>query len=118
MIAFTACKSKKNTASAASSATSTTSSSGNNPANSSSLVTATGNTSGKVSHQYRSAGCATVIICTQDGTELTLIPKEKLAKEFDVDGLEVQFNYHTLKMPQPAGCTVGMPAEITELSKK
>jgi hypothetical protein len=59
-----------------------------------------------------------VIIFTQDGSEVTLIPKDKLAKEFDVDGLEVQFNYHALKMPQPEGCTVGMPAEISELTKK
>ncbi|MCW3105058.1 MAG: hypothetical protein JWO09_3498 [Bacteroidetes bacterium] len=54
----------------------------------------------------------------KDGTEMTLIPKDKLASEYDVDGLEIAFNYHPLKMPNPAGCTVGMPAEITDLSKK
>jgi hypothetical protein len=54
----------------------------------------------------------------KDGTEVTLIPKDKLASEYDMDGLEITFNYHPLKMPNPAGCTVGMPAEITDLSKK
>ena len=81
---------------------------------------AVGNTAGKVSHQYRSTGCATVVIVKLDGQEnpLTLIPKDKLAFEFDVDGLEITFNYHTLRMPQPAGCNVGLPAEITDIAKK
>lgn len=102
-LAVIACKSKK---SAGSSASSTAS------------VAATGNTTGKVSHKYRSTGCATVIVFMQDGTETTLIPKDKLAKEFDVDGLEILFNYRTLKMMNPEGCTTGMPAEITGISKK
>jgi hypothetical protein len=54
----------------------------------------------------------------QDETELTLIPKDKLPSEMDVDGLEVKFNYRTLRMAQPEGCTTGQPAEITDLSKK
>jgi hypothetical protein len=81
-------------------------------------MTATGNTTGKVSHKYRSTGCATVIVFNQDGTEMTLIPKDKLPKEYDVDGMEIKFNYHSLKMANPQGCNVGMPAEITEISKK
>ena len=111
-MAATACKSKKHAASASSSSTS---SSTNTTA---SMTAATGATTGKVSHKYRSAGCATVIVFMKDGTEVTLIPKDKLAGEFDVDGLEITFNYHPLKMPNPEGCTVGMPAEITELAKK
>lgn len=81
---------------------------------------AKGNTTGKVSHQYNATGCATVVIVKIDGQEnpLTLIPKDKLASSFDVDGLEISFNYRTLKMPQPAGCSVGIPAELTEISKK
>ena len=75
---------------------------------------------GKVSHQYRAGGCATVIIIPASGgvNEITLIPKDKLAKEFDVDGMQISFNYQTLRMPQPDGCTVGMPADIKDVSKK
>jgi hypothetical protein len=105
--AATACKSKKTTAASSSSSSS-----------SSSLMTSTGNTTGKVSHKYRSTGCATVIVYNQDGNEITLIPKDKLASEFDVDGLEITFNHHPLKMPNPAGCNAGMPAEITDIAKK
>lgn len=73
-----------------------------------------GKTSGKVSHEYKAGGCSAVIV-TNDG--VTLIPKDDLQKEFDVDGLNVTFDYITLKMPQPAGCTTGIPAEITNLGK-
>lgn len=77
-----------------------------------------GNTIGKVSHKFKATGCATVIIIDQNGSELVLIPKDKLEKDLDVDGLQINFNYRTLKMPQPAGCSTGIPAEITDISKK
>ena len=32
-------------------------------------------------------------------------------------GQLIRFDYHALKMPQPAGCTVGVPAEITNITK-
>lgn len=73
-----------------------------------------GKTSGKISHEYKAGGCSAVIV-TSDG--VTLIPKDALKKEFDVDGLNVTFDYITLKMPQPAGCTTGIPAEISNLGK-
>lgn len=81
---------------------------------------AAGNTSGKVSHQYRTTGCATVVIVKIEGEEkpLTLIPSLKFPSSFDVDGLEIMFNYRTLKMPQPAGCLGGIPAELFDISKK
>lgn len=104
-----ACKSKK-AATATTAATST--------ATAVSASTALGLTVGKVSHQYRAGGCATVIVFSKEGSEMTLIPKDKLPTTLDVDGLEINFNYHLLKMPNPAGCTVGMPAEITDISKK
>lgn len=111
-IAFTsACKSKKAGSSSAAPASATASA---EPA----AATVTGNTSGTVSHKYRATGCSTVIIVKQDAEDLTLIPKDKIAKEFDVDGMMIMFNYHTLKMPQPQGCTTGIPAEITDISKK
>jgi hypothetical protein len=80
---------------------------------------ATGTTMGTVSHKYKATGCSTVIIVKQEeGDDLTLIPKDKLAKEYDMDGMILMFNYHTLRMPQPEGCTTGIPAEITDVSKK
>jgi hypothetical protein len=118
--AFAACKSKKNTASSSAntSTTTTTSSSSTSGGTASISAVPAGTTTGKVSHQYRSTGCATVIVFIKDGTEMTLIPKDKLPAEYDVDGLQINFNYHPLKMANPAGCATGMPAEITDLSKK
>ena len=103
---FSSCKSKKDiNASSTSSANQTTASS---------------KTNGKVSHQYRSTGCATVVIVMMEGEEnpLTLIPKDKLSDNFDVDGMEISFNYRTLRMPQPEGCSKGIPAELTDITKK
>jgi hypothetical protein len=78
-----------------------------------------GKTLGIVSHKYRDTGCATVIIVKKDGQEdLTLIPKDTLQKEIDVDGLEIFFNYRLLKMKNPAGCNTGTPALLTDISKK
>lgn len=76
-------------------------------------------TLGKVSHKYRASGCNTVIEVKLEGDEIqTLIPKDKLDANFDVDGLELYFNFHLLRMPQPAGCSTGQPAEITDVVKK
>ena len=98
-----ACKSKKET----------TATAGNNTVQPASV----GATTGKVSHMYKATGCETVVIVKEGENELTLIPKDKLAKQFDVDGLEIKFNYRTLKMPNPAGCAKGIPAELTDISK-
>jgi hypothetical protein len=83
-------------------------------------VTPSGTTLGKVSHQYREGGCSTVILVNLENQDkpLTLIPRDTLAPEFDIDGLVILFNYRTLKMPNPKGCSVGIPAEITDISKK
>ncbi len=97
---FASCKTKKETASTTNS------------------VSDTPKTVGVVSHKYKAGGCSAVIVVKQEGgEELTLIPKDKLDSKFDVDGLNISFNYMPLKMPQPAGCTTGMPAEITNISK-
>jgi hypothetical protein len=79
-----------------------------------------GATIGKVSHQYRADGCATVVIVKQTDNPdiITLIPKDTLAAAFDVDGLEIYFDYRPLKMPNPVGCSVGYPAELKNISKK
>jgi hypothetical protein len=75
-------------------------------------------TIGKVSHQYRATGCATVIVVKRGEEELVLIPKDTLTNKLDVDGLEITFNYRTLKMPQPQGCMKGIPAALTDIEKK
>ena len=77
-------------------------------------------TVGKVSHQYRAGGCPTVIIVALENQDkpLTLIPSMPLSLEFDTDGLAIKFDYHLLKMRNPNGCLVGIPAEITNISKK
>jgi len=75
-------------------------------------------TSGKVSHQYRATGCATVIIVGDAENSLILIPKDKLPIDMDIDGLSILFNYRTLKIKQPAGCSDGIPAELRDITKK
>ena len=77
-------------------------------------------TLGKVSHQFRATGCATVIVVTRTGQEepLILIPKDSLPSELDVDGKEIYFNYRTLKIHQPQGCSKGIPAEVTGVERK
>jgi len=77
-----------------------------------------GKTTGKISHQYRSSGCSTVIIVSSTDGDITLIPKDKLPADMDTDGTEITFNYITLRMPQPEGCTTGLPAEIKDIAKK
>ena len=80
----------------------------------------TGVTLGRVSHQYRATGCATVVIINWEkpDEQITLIPLDTLSKEFDVDGEEIYFNYHPLKRMNPPGCTAGFPAELSAISKK
>jgi hypothetical protein len=74
-------------------------------------------TTGKVSHMYRKSGCSTVIIL-KTSPEQVLIPKEKLPKGLDKDGLVICFNYRKLRMANPKGCMKGTVAEITNASKK
>lgn len=129
----TSCKTKK---SATTSATTTTTSSSSTPGVSGTTTTTTTTTTmettnttasspnqgahaGKVSHKYRAGGCETVIVIMahDDVAEITLIPKDKLNKDIDVEGQTITFDYQPLKMPQPAGCTVGIPAEISNVTK-
>jgi len=77
-------------------------------------------TAGRVSHQFRTTGCATIIIVKTKDTAnpIILIPRDPLPHELDVNGLEISFNYHTLRIPQPPGCDKGIPANISDLKKK
>lgn len=129
--AFTAtsCKSKKEATSSATTTTSSSSTPGVSGTTATTTTMETTNTTassnnqgahaGKVSHKYRAGGCETVIIIMahDDVAEITLIPKDKLNKDIDVDGQNITFDYQPLKMPQPAGCTVGMPASISNITK-
>jgi hypothetical protein len=114
----TACKTKKSAIATTSSTTSTRASVHTGDAGTSATGNNEGINTGKISHKYHSTGCETVIIIhSEDGSEITLIPKDKLSNDVDMEGQLIRFDYKTLKMPQPAGCTVGMPAEITNITK-
>ena len=112
------CKTKK-TASASATTSTTSTASTTTTTTSSATGDNQGANVGKVSHQYKSTGCETVVIIAahDDVAEMTLIPKDKLSKDVDMDGQLIRFDYHALKMPQPAGCTTGVPAEITNITK-
>lgn len=109
MSVMIACKTKEKAASTASAAPQTVTADSSAP-----------KTTGKVSHQYKDTGCATVVIVKLAGEEnpMTLIPKDKLPDNMDVDGKEIMFDYRPLKMPNPKGCTIGIPAELTNLKAK
>ena len=113
------CKTKKGSTATTSTATTTSASttSTTTSTTSTSVETTEGAFVGKVSHKYKDGGCATVIIIAGDSGETVLIPKDQLAKDVDMDGQLIKFDYHALKMPQPAGCTVGIPVEVTNITK-
>jgi hypothetical protein len=76
-------------------------------------------TSGLVSHKFMNKGCPTVILVAEPaGDTLVLIPRDALMQDYDVDGLQILFNYRLLKMRSRPGCDKGIPAEITSISKK
>ncbi len=99
---FAACKARQ-TAAAPVAATATT------------MEQTSPSTTGKVSHQYKATGCATVIIVKNGDEIITLIPSEKLPEQMDVDGLEISFDYRPLRMHNPEGCNAGFPAQLTNL---
>lgn len=72
--------------------------------------------SGKVSQAYRGT-CGTVIV-VDGNSELLLIPRKKLPKSLDKEGMEIKFDYKMLRMPNPKGCEKGNMAEISNASKK
>ncbi len=124
----TSCKSKKGATASATATTSSSSTPGVSGTTNTTTMETTNTTAsnnnqgahaGKVSHKYRAGGCETVIIINahDDVAEITLIPKDKLNKDIDVDGQNITFDYHPLKMPQPEGCTAGIPAEISNITK-
>lgn len=112
---FIQCKPKKNISSVPSSPTLAVT-----PAETTDLPKDEKIVTGKVSHQFRATGCSTVVIVYKANEEnpITLIPRQKLPEQFDVDGMEINFNYHPLKMPNPSGCKKGFPADLLNIHKK
>lgn len=102
-ILFISCKAKKNSSLTVS----------NTDETSNSLKT-----EGKVTHQYKLMGCETIIICkpTTENDTLFLIPMTPLEK-FDIDGLQISFNYRILRIHNPKGCKQGIPAQISNIKK-
>jgi hypothetical protein len=84
------------------------------------VVVVKGKTLGKVSHQFKAGGCSSVLIVDQQGENkpLTLIPMAPIPEKLDAEGTELYFDYHLLKRRNPDGCTTGIPAEISNISKK
>jgi hypothetical protein len=74
-----------------------------------------GKTLGKVSHQFHSKNCSTVIIVLKESKELILEPVNKLEKDIDVDGLSIKFIYQNSRKVQNQDCLYGIPAIISEI---
>jgi hypothetical protein len=75
-------------------------------------------TLGKVSHEFKATGCGTIVIIKDKENQTILIPKDALPEEFDKDGLQIYFEYRLLKMKNPSGCGKGIPADLSNISKK
>ena len=75
-----------------------------------------GSTIGTVSHKFRATGCKTVIFVNQ--SEQVLIPIEGLPQDLDVDGRVITFDFNLLRMPQPEGCNIGQPAQLSNVAAK
>jgi hypothetical protein len=76
-------------------------------------------TVGRVSHRNRETGCNTVIIVqNKDNTDSLMLIPRLLLNEFDVDKMEIYFDYRILRMPNPKGCKEGVPVEVSNVSKK
>ena len=72
-------------------------------------------TIGTVSHKH--GKCGTVVLVKAVGPELILVPYPALDKNFDVDGLSIQFTYRNLRMPKREDCDRGVMAELKEVAK-
>jgi hypothetical protein len=72
-------------------------------------------TTGIVSHEFYKNGCETVIIIKNDSGDLILSPIEKLDTKFDIEGLQINFNYKLSKRPKSNNCLEGLPAFLSEI---
>lgn len=69
---------------------------------------------GVVHHNYEESTCSVVVVNVGE-EDMVLIPVNGLPEAMDIDGMQIRFNYHALKMPQPEGCTSGIPVELTDV---
>ncbi|MCX6232377.1 MAG: hypothetical protein NTZ33_12635 [Bacteroidetes bacterium] len=88
------------------------------PVKQSVLTVVKGKNSGIVSQQYKAEGCKTVIIVKTENPKepLILIPMNDFDAKFDKDKLKISFDYLPLRVKNPDGCNVGIPAEITNIT--
>lgn len=69
---------------------------------------------GVVRHNFEESTCT--VIEALDGDQVVyFIPVNGLPESMDIDGMQIRFNYHPLKMPQPEGCTKGIPVELSDV---
>ncbi len=75
-------------------------------------------TIGIVSHKYKGAGCSGVVVCTPPSTTdtLVLIPVPALTA-FNQEGQKISFEYRVLRVRNPEGCLVGIPAELKNIKE-
>ncbi len=73
---------------------------------------------GIVSHKYKKEGCKTIIIVEnlKDAKQLILIPVKGFDEKFDKDNLKIKFDYLPLRIKNPEGCNIGIPAAINNIS--
>ncbi|PLW93556.1 MAG: hypothetical protein C0592_05735 [Marinilabiliales bacterium] len=72
---------------------------------------------GIVHHNFEESTC-TVIEAVAGDEILYLIPVNGLPEELNVDGATIRFNYTALRMPQPEGCTKGIPVELRDVEEE
>lgn len=78
-------------------------------------------TYGKVTRLINANPCTSIIVLNKDVSstnELILLPKDPLPEELNKEGAEIKFHYRPLKIKNPEGCLKGIPAAITEVSRR
>lgn len=78
-------------------------------------------TYGKVTHLINTNQCTSIIVINIDAgsnNELILLPKDLLPEDLSKEGTELKFHYRPLKMKNPEGCLKGIPAALTEVTKR
>ncbi len=74
---------------------------------------------GKVTYNLNESKCLSVILQnTENDKQLVLIPKDVIEEKYNKEGTFIYFNYRLLKMPNKDGCKNGLPAQLTDISKK
>lgn len=73
---------------------------------------------GIVSHKYKNEGCKTIIIVenNKESKQLILIPLKGFDEKFDKDNFKIKFDYLPLRIKNPEGCNIGIPAAISNIA--